>query len=83
MMRIDGPHGSVALDDHVVEVVGGPRQRVTRLAISSLIDVVRQTDKDGNEVVLFVARAGGASTRFPREYASELDALVTAINARR
>lgn len=83
MMRIDGPYGSVTFDGHVVEVVGGARRRITRLAISSLLDVVRQTDADGNAVVLFFARAGGASTRFPPEYAAELDALVAAIDARR
>jgi hypothetical protein len=83
MLRIDGPYGSVAFDGHVVEVVGGARRRVTRLAISSLLEIVRQTDKDGNEVVLFLARAGGASTRFPRAYAAELDTLVAAITARR
>lgn len=82
-MRIDGPYGSVAFDDHVVEVVGGARRRVTRLAVSSLLDVIRRTDKDGNETVLFFARAGSASTRFPPEYASDLDALVAAIDERR
>ena len=82
-MRIDGPHGSVEFDGHTVEVVGGARGNVSRLAVSSLIDVVRQVDEDGRECVLFFSRGGGASTRFPPEQAAELDAVVAAVNAAR
>jgi len=81
--RVDGPHGSVSFDGHVVEVVGGAHQRLSRIPVTSIVDVVRHADEDGREVVLFFARTGGASTRVPAPQASELDALVAEVNAAR
>jgi hypothetical protein len=81
--RVDGPYGSVSFDGHVIEVVGGAHQRVSRLAVTSVLDVGRHNDKDGNEVVLFFARSGSASTRFPAAQARELDTLVSEVNAAR
>jgi hypothetical protein len=83
MRRVDGPYGSVAFDGHVVEVVGGARQRLSRQPVTSILDVARHTDEDGNEVVLFFARTGSASTRFPASQALELDTLVAEVNAAR
>jgi hypothetical protein len=82
-VRVQASHGSVAFDGHVVEVVGGAHQRLSRVPVASILDVVRQRDDDGNEVVLFFARTGSASTRFPAEQAAELDALVAEVNAAR